>query len=108
MRTSPIKNFRYLIPIIHLFEIHQFYRCTRYYHTIISLVTNPVKLLIEHLHMFHRCIFRSMTCRFQKINFYLQWRIRQQPYQVRLGRYFQWHQIKNNNTQRTYILRRRP
>ena len=106
MRPCPIENFRNLIPIRHLFEVHLLHRCPGDNHAVILLIAHQLKVGVEGFHVFDGRILRRMALDFHERDFHLKRRIGEQTHQVSLRRNLQRHQVEYDEPQRADILSR--
>ena len=104
MGMCPVEHFRDFFPIVHVLIRHLLYRSTCNNHTIELLFFQNIEVVIERLHVFYRCILRSMALELHEGNFQLKRRIREQTNKVGLGRNLNRHQIEDDNLQRTDVL----
>lgn len=76
--ASPVKDFLYLWPVLHVLILHGLDRSSRHNHAVKLLLAQFLEVLIEHHHVLYRCILRCMALQLHEVHLQLQRRIGEQ------------------------------
>ena len=79
MTLGPFKDLGQLIPVVHFFKVHLFDRCSCHNQTVIVIILDILKGLVEALQMFCRCILGLMARHIEEIHIDLQGRVGKEP-----------------------------
>ena len=91
MCLGPIENLHDFVPVGHLLVVEVLDRCSSDDHTVIPLLLDCLKVLVEGHHMLYGCVLGGMALDLQQIHFDLQGRVGEQTDEVGLRCDFKGH-----------------
>ena len=107
VRFRPFHDFNQLVPVLDLLERHQLDRCAGDDKTVVFLVANVVKGLVERQEVILRRVFGMIGLGLDEVDLDLNGRVGQTAQNLRLGHDLERHQIENGDAERTNALGRR-
>ena len=97
VRFRPFHDFNQLVPVLDLLERHQLDRCAGDDKTVVFLVANVVKGLVERQKMILGRVFGVIGLGLNEVDLDLNGRVGQAAQDLRLGHDLERHQIKNGD-----------
>ena len=101
----PVENVAQLVPIVHVFEVEVLDGCSCDDEAVELLVSHLFEVAIEGSHVFDRCVFAGVSFDLHEVYLELQRCVREESDEVRLSRYFQWHEVEDSDSQGSDVLR---
>ena len=104
VRTRPVHDATQLIPVVHLFELHELNGGPGNNQAIVMLVFDVLEGAVERLQVSRRHMRCLVALGAQQVNLNLQRRIGELAHKLRLGGDLGGHEVQNQHAQRTNIL----